>query len=340
MVAIAEPSRPTRRALAPPCVGSGACARDKTPDPGTDRNQQYSVTALTDGGGAIIERYAYTAYGQMTFANASGSEISNSAISNRYTYTGREWDEGLQLYHYRARMYDAVAGRFCTRDPIGYVDGTNRYAYLALGVLYRLDPSGLESVDELCQRKKQEYIANRVPELKTICPRSDFQVECKSCGEDDVNNGVLGRAECKSKLTGGQNHTLVICLDAIKQGRTEEQAKQEIITTILHEDQHVADRCSCSRGCNAFAYTVADLKPGGIPSFCQRFYCTEVRAHSIDGSCDGFANEGERIACIKERIKTLYPKPHEKCTDTDLDEAVNKCYIPQGQSPTYPMPIN
>jgi RHS repeat-associated protein len=84
------------------------------------RNQQYSITALTDASGAIVERYAYTAYGQPTFADGSGTAISSSAEGNRHTYTGREWDEGLSLYHYRARMYDAVAGKFCSRDPIGY----------------------------------------------------------------------------------------------------------------------------------------------------------------------------------------------------------------------------
>jgi len=53
------------------------------------RNQQYSITALTDGGGSIAERYAYTAYGQVTFANASGTVQATSASNNRYAYTGR-----------------------------------------------------------------------------------------------------------------------------------------------------------------------------------------------------------------------------------------------------------
>jgi RHS repeat-associated protein len=81
------------------------------------RNQQYSITALTDGSGSVIERYAYSACGQVTFANASGTVQATSASNNRYTYTGREWDQDLSLYHYRARMYDAVAGRFVSRDP-------------------------------------------------------------------------------------------------------------------------------------------------------------------------------------------------------------------------------
>jgi RHS repeat-associated protein len=76
------------------------------------RNQQYSITALTDGTGGIVERYAYTAYGQPTFLDGSGTVLTSSAEDNRYTYTGREWDEVLGLYHYRARMYDATEGRF------------------------------------------------------------------------------------------------------------------------------------------------------------------------------------------------------------------------------------
>ena len=70
------------------------------------RNQQYSVVALTDSSGSIKERYSYTAYGTPTIADASGSVQTSSVENNRYTYTGREWDEGLALYHYRARMYD------------------------------------------------------------------------------------------------------------------------------------------------------------------------------------------------------------------------------------------
>ncbi len=85
------------------------------------RNQQYSIIALTDGGGSITERDAYSAYGTPTITDASGTVFPASADNNRYTYTGREWDSSLSLYHYRARIYDSVAGRFCSSDPIGTV---------------------------------------------------------------------------------------------------------------------------------------------------------------------------------------------------------------------------
>lgn len=84
------------------------------------RGQQYSVTALTDSSGGIVERYAYDAYGNLSVFDGSGTARTTTAEGNRYTYTGREYDDVLDLYHYRARMYDSIAGRFCSRDPIGH----------------------------------------------------------------------------------------------------------------------------------------------------------------------------------------------------------------------------
>jgi len=106
------------------------------------RNQQYSIIAVTDGGGSVVERYACNAYGNVTIADASGSVVSNSAISNRYTFKGREWDQGLSLYHYRARMYDAVAGRIASWDPIGQSDGPNVYQYVSARPASYADPTG------------------------------------------------------------------------------------------------------------------------------------------------------------------------------------------------------
>jgi RHS repeat-associated protein len=107
------------------------------------RNQQYSVIALSDGGGTIKERYAYDAYGGLTILSSSLSPLTTSAENNRYTYTGREFDEALDLYHYRARVYDSATGRFCSRDPIGYVDGNNLYQLTAGNSTTFVDPHGL-----------------------------------------------------------------------------------------------------------------------------------------------------------------------------------------------------
>ena len=107
------------------------------------RNQQYSIVAMTNSSGAVQERYAYTAYGVPTIANASGTVLTASAINNRYMYTGREWDNVIGQYYYRARMYDAGLGRFCSRDPIGYRSDALLYSYVKNAPTKYTDPYGL-----------------------------------------------------------------------------------------------------------------------------------------------------------------------------------------------------
>jgi RHS repeat-associated protein len=108
------------------------------------RNQQYSTSAITDGSAAVVERYAYSAYGTPTITDASGTTRTTTGIGNRYTYTGREWDETLALYHYRARMYDSVGGRFVARDPIIYKSGhCSLYGYVKSMPLILIDSDGL-----------------------------------------------------------------------------------------------------------------------------------------------------------------------------------------------------
>ena len=108
------------------------------------RNQQYSVVALTNSSAAIVERYAYSAYGVPTITNAAGTLLPVGSVDNRYLFTGREWDQTLSLYHYRARMYDAYLGRFASRNPIGFIAGPNFYGYVRNSPLRHVDPLGFQ----------------------------------------------------------------------------------------------------------------------------------------------------------------------------------------------------
>jgi RHS repeat-associated protein len=81
------------------------------------RNQLYSIYSVTNSVGAVMERYAYAAYGQPTVLDSSANAISASAISNRYCYTGREWDATTGLFYFRARWMSGLIGRFLNRDP-------------------------------------------------------------------------------------------------------------------------------------------------------------------------------------------------------------------------------
>jgi RHS repeat-associated protein len=110
-------------------------------------NQQYSITAVTTSAGTIAERYAYSAYGEPTVLDGSGSVLASSAINNRYSYTGREWDATVGLHHFRARWMSPKTGRFLGRDPIGY-EGSDwdLYEFMGGNVQNRVDPNGETSL--------------------------------------------------------------------------------------------------------------------------------------------------------------------------------------------------
>jgi RHS repeat-associated protein len=84
-----------------------------------DRNSQSyfchvdalgSITALTDNSGNIVQTYLYDSFGQIVEQTGT--------IQQPYSYTGREFDVESDLYYYRARYYNAKAGRFAIVDPI------------------------------------------------------------------------------------------------------------------------------------------------------------------------------------------------------------------------------
>jgi len=131
------------------------------------RNQQYSVYCVTSSSAAITERYAYTAYGEPTICNSSGTVIGSSSISNRYAYTGREWDGTVGLYHFRARWMSGLTGRFLTRDPIGYEDTENSYQYTGSRPLISFDPTGTITVITL-EKKQLECGGYKVAWIFTL----------------------------------------------------------------------------------------------------------------------------------------------------------------------------
>jgi len=108
------------------------------------RNQQYSVTALSNSTGSVGERYAYDAYGDLNIFDAAGTLRASSAFNNAITYTGRRFDDESDLYYFRARCFDPRLGRFPGRDSLEYVDGMGIYgAYFGL---QGLDPTGNLSI--------------------------------------------------------------------------------------------------------------------------------------------------------------------------------------------------
>ena len=109
-------------------------------------NQIGSTTAITDSDGNVVERVSYDTYGRPYFSDAEGQPLSSSSIGNTTLFQGREYDSETGLYHYRARAYDPVMGRFLQVDPLGYVDSMNLYQAFNMNPVNYLDPLGEDIV--------------------------------------------------------------------------------------------------------------------------------------------------------------------------------------------------
>lgn len=134
-----DPVQETRGAAVKPILtGLGI---DQRYAAGTGANRHYFLTdalgstrLLTDGAGAIVQRYDYDPYG--------GTQTT-TGVANAYRYTGREQDAS-NLYYYRARYYHPRMGRFISEDPLGLAAGDlNFYAYVGGDPISYHDPLGL-----------------------------------------------------------------------------------------------------------------------------------------------------------------------------------------------------
>jgi RHS repeat-associated protein len=97
-----------------------------------------SLVATTDAAGGVQSELTYEPFGN--------TEMSSPAPA--YRFTGREHDEPLYLYYYRARYYHTDLQRFISEDPIGFGGGDpNLYAYVHNSPTRFIDPLGLHTLD-------------------------------------------------------------------------------------------------------------------------------------------------------------------------------------------------
>jgi RHS repeat-associated protein len=124
------------------------------------RDHLGSVVALSDAGGALLERSGFDPWGKRTdystwappaplqfLPGGSGAGGTTTAVtSTKRGFTGHEHLDELGFIHMNGRIYDPEIGKFLSADPTMQfpesTQGFNRYAYAGNNPLTNVDPSG------------------------------------------------------------------------------------------------------------------------------------------------------------------------------------------------------
>ena len=130
-------------------------------------DRQYSVLAVTDGDGAVVEQRTFSPYGAdptdprqglASVADADGHRVHPADLATDILYTGRHYDPTIGENNHRRRYLPLNRGRWDQADPLGttpglspapvdpqaqYGDGASLYQYIRSLSMNGADPSGL-----------------------------------------------------------------------------------------------------------------------------------------------------------------------------------------------------
>jgi RHS repeat-associated protein len=137
----------------------------------SQHNANFNTTALTDATGSVVERFVYTPYGQQTVLSASWT-VASDAYHWPYYFQGMRLapDGQGNLYLSQSRIYDSDTGIWGTRDPGGYVDGTNDYQFVHSDPSLLVDASGFDAESPgsaMIVSQKKLMTTDKAPRLLT-----------------------------------------------------------------------------------------------------------------------------------------------------------------------------
>ena len=122
-----------------------------------------STRGLSNATGQLTDSYDFSAYGEVL--NKTGS------TNNHYLFAGEQFDQTLNKYYLRARLYNPVTGRFTQMDSwMGELQepiSLNKYLYAHANPSNNIDPSGLTIfiIGVTSQRKLTEELVEEVVDI-------------------------------------------------------------------------------------------------------------------------------------------------------------------------------
>ena len=138
-------------------------------------NAVGSTVAMTDQSQAMVNKYAYDAFGSV--ANQQ------ETIPQPFTYVGQfgVMREPNGFYYMKARYYDPSVGRFISEDPIGFAGGdVNVSAYVQNNPVNAIDPLGLMTFRGKLQELNSSVQDYRNTQIKMS---NDFALDNYSAAE-------------------------------------------------------------------------------------------------------------------------------------------------------------
>ncbi|MBS0660717.1 MAG: hypothetical protein JSR82_21060 [Verrucomicrobia bacterium] len=159
--------------------------------------------------GAVAEQYAYDAFGRAMVFNAAGvlqnpnGALAQSAIGNRFLFTGREWLVEWGVYDYRHRHYHPLEGRFLQPDPIHFSGGDhNLYRYCHNDPVNHVDPDGLKLRDWLKNTAKK-YQPQAEQAFKEQARRSAMRAQLAAAGQRALLQAKANKAAGRAPRDNG-----------------------------------------------------------------------------------------------------------------------------------------
>jgi RHS repeat-associated protein len=107
------------------------------------QDANWNVTGIADASGAVLERYAYSAYGKNAALTAAFAIRGHSIHDWETRYAGYHRDSDSSFFWIRNRIYCDSTSTWLSRDPIGYAEALNLFEYVYSNPISQTDPFGL-----------------------------------------------------------------------------------------------------------------------------------------------------------------------------------------------------